>query len=60
MSCKRLRRLSSFDFVCILQAKGVSDVTMRASCLYFEVSDWKGQLNWSRDLVSLTLYPFHH
>jgi len=60
MSCKRLRRPSSFDFVRILQAKDVSDVTMRASYLYFEASHWKGQLNQSRDPVSLTLDPFHH
>jgi hypothetical protein len=46
--------------VCIFQAKGVSDITLRASCLYFKASHWKGQLNQSKNLVSLTLYPFHH
>jgi hypothetical protein len=31
------RRPSSFSFVCILQAKGVSDVIVCAHSLYFEM-----------------------
>jgi hypothetical protein len=38
MNYKELQRPSSFGFVCILQANNVSDVTMSASCIYFEMS----------------------
>jgi hypothetical protein len=52
MNYKELQRPSSFDFACILQGNNVSDVTMSASCIYFEMSCYFQEGSYRLDVLS--------